>query len=58
MAIPNTPKSILFPARAGVIRSCIRISLVNVAVPRASGGDPLKKMSRLYLVHCSPRERG
>ena len=36
-------KSILFPAQAGVILNFKRNFRVGVAVPRASGGDPMAK---------------
>ena len=48
----------LFPAQAGVIPVFVRLNPLDVAVPRASGGDPILNGVMDALTDCSPRKRG
>ena len=50
--------NILFPAQAGVIPKIHAIETVLLAVPRASGGDPLQLFADGGEGNCSPRKRG
>ena len=54
----KTKTKTLFPAQAGVIPIVANPWYVDVAVPRASGGDPIRKCLLRFDEHCSPRKRG
>ena len=48
----------LFPAQAGVIPGFVALINHEIAVPRASGGDPAITHTARYHANCSPRKRG
>ena len=48
----------LFPAQAGVIPGFVALINHEIAVPRASGGDPIMDADVALNHDCSPRKRG
>ena len=53
-----TEEEQLFPAYAGVIPSCFKVSFTGLSFPRIRGGDPDETMARMCQVLFSPHTRG